>query len=277
MAQLGVVVVVQRENSVLLTMREDFEVWCLPGGAVDPHETVAEAAVREVFEETGLRVELREFAGVVSKPFWTRGGSHGLIFVAHPLDETLNADPGEVVAVDFFPTDQLPTPLVWEHRQLIQMTRANTTGNVWVNRAQTPPHSDDRAALYACATPAGFLVERPISNLCGRLARKALKPCLGLTPVYTLMKSRDGVGAACSCAIKICPFALQSKSKTVDRAAASRAYLILNTPQTPRPPSLAVPTPPHKRPSSAPQSDTSRSAGHTFVPAGPTAGAARAA
>ncbi|MGB0692041.1 MAG: NUDIX hydrolase [Pseudomonadales bacterium] len=32
--------------------------WSVPGGAVEPGETIAEAAVRETLEETGYRVEL---------------------------------------------------------------------------------------------------------------------------------------------------------------------------------------------------------------------------
>ena len=34
--------------------------WSLPGGRIEPGETPAEAAVREVHEETGLEVEVEE-------------------------------------------------------------------------------------------------------------------------------------------------------------------------------------------------------------------------
>ena len=30
--------------------------WCIPGGKVDPGETTLEAAIRETFEETGIKV-----------------------------------------------------------------------------------------------------------------------------------------------------------------------------------------------------------------------------
>jgi 8-oxo-dGTP pyrophosphatase MutT (NUDIX family) len=39
------------------------EVWALPKGHIDTGESPANAAVREVFEETGLRAEMREKLG----------------------------------------------------------------------------------------------------------------------------------------------------------------------------------------------------------------------
>jgi ADP-ribose pyrophosphatase YjhB (NUDIX family) len=40
--------------------------WTLPGGGLDPYEDPADAAVREVFEETGYHAELGELLGVDS-------------------------------------------------------------------------------------------------------------------------------------------------------------------------------------------------------------------
>lgn len=53
---------------VLLTKRTDNGQWCLPGGAVDPGESVAEACGREVVEETGLSVRVKRLVGVYSHP-----------------------------------------------------------------------------------------------------------------------------------------------------------------------------------------------------------------
>ncbi len=61
---LGVTVAVIDEDRILLTKREDFEVWCLPGGGVDPGESVAQAAIREAREETGLEVQLTRLVGI---------------------------------------------------------------------------------------------------------------------------------------------------------------------------------------------------------------------
>jgi ADP-ribose pyrophosphatase YjhB (NUDIX family) len=54
MPSLGVNIAVIQDGQILLTQREDFEVWCLPGGEVDACESIAQAAVREALEETGL-------------------------------------------------------------------------------------------------------------------------------------------------------------------------------------------------------------------------------
>ena len=51
---------------IFLTKRMDNGQWCLPGGAMEPGESVAEACEREVFEETGLRVRVKRLVGVYS-------------------------------------------------------------------------------------------------------------------------------------------------------------------------------------------------------------------
>lgn len=56
------------QGRVLLTKRTDNGQWCLPGGAVDPGESVAEACAREVVEETGLSVRVKRLVGVYSHP-----------------------------------------------------------------------------------------------------------------------------------------------------------------------------------------------------------------
>jgi ADP-ribose pyrophosphatase YjhB (NUDIX family) len=45
MSAITVNVAVIQENRVLLTKREDFEVWCLPSGGVEEGESLAQAAV----------------------------------------------------------------------------------------------------------------------------------------------------------------------------------------------------------------------------------------
>jgi ADP-ribose pyrophosphatase YjhB (NUDIX family) len=82
MAKLGVMVAVLDGGRVLLTRRHDFPVWCLPGGAIDPGESAAAAAVREVREETGLEVELTRLVGIYSRPRWSPEGNHEALYAA---------------------------------------------------------------------------------------------------------------------------------------------------------------------------------------------------
>lgn len=62
------VVVRDAAGRVLLSRRRDSGWYNLPGGGVEPHESVAEGALREVREETGLEVTLRRLVGLYSKP-----------------------------------------------------------------------------------------------------------------------------------------------------------------------------------------------------------------
>jgi ADP-ribose pyrophosphatase YjhB (NUDIX family) len=55
-------------ETVLLTRRADNGQWCLPGGMIDPGESVSEGCEREVFEETGLRARVARLTGVYSNP-----------------------------------------------------------------------------------------------------------------------------------------------------------------------------------------------------------------
>ncbi|HSH01990.1 MAG TPA: NUDIX domain-containing protein, partial [Anaerolineae bacterium] len=81
MLKVGVNVAVIEGGKVLLTQREDFEVWCMPGGHVDGGESVAEAARREVLEETGLEVRLVSLVGVYSIPETSSWTNVTLLFV----------------------------------------------------------------------------------------------------------------------------------------------------------------------------------------------------
>ena len=60
-------VIFNEEGRVLLSHRTDQDVWNLPGGGMEPDETVDETAVREVLEETGLIVSITRLIGVYTK------------------------------------------------------------------------------------------------------------------------------------------------------------------------------------------------------------------
>jgi 8-oxo-dGTP pyrophosphatase MutT (NUDIX family) len=52
------------QNRLLLGRDAETGLWTLPGGAIDPKEHPADAAVRECFEETGLLTRPQQLIGV---------------------------------------------------------------------------------------------------------------------------------------------------------------------------------------------------------------------
>lgn len=56
----------QSGEKILLTKRSDNGQWCLPGGVMEPGESISETCIREVLEETGLEVEVLRIIGVYS-------------------------------------------------------------------------------------------------------------------------------------------------------------------------------------------------------------------
>lgn len=111
---LGASVVVIQAESVLLILREDFRVWGLPGGAVEAGESVAEAAIREVFEETGVAIGLDRLVGM----YYRRQGGHQALFLAHPCAGEPRPDGYETLKAQWFLLSHLPDLLIWWHRYL---------------------------------------------------------------------------------------------------------------------------------------------------------------
>jgi len=65
------VVITDAQGRILVMERgtEPFKgCWVLPGGIVEPGETVENAAVRDALEETGLELRIERLIGVYSRP-----------------------------------------------------------------------------------------------------------------------------------------------------------------------------------------------------------------
>ena len=65
MSIVSVNIAVLQDGKILLTQREYFETWVLPSGRVEEGESLAQAAIREAKEETGIDVELNRLVGQV--------------------------------------------------------------------------------------------------------------------------------------------------------------------------------------------------------------------
>lgn len=61
-------IIKDEQNRVLLCLRNDYDLWNLPGGGLEKGESPWHGVIREVKEETGLDVEVIKLAGIYSKP-----------------------------------------------------------------------------------------------------------------------------------------------------------------------------------------------------------------
>jgi ADP-ribose pyrophosphatase YjhB (NUDIX family) len=118
-------IVINEAGEVLLIKRSDNGRWCLPGGHVDYGETIAQTAVREAFEETGVQIEVERLSGVYSQPYRAVEGlerpSHYVIvaLVCRPVGGELTPST-ESTDVRYFAPDQLPDTLWSWHRARIE-------------------------------------------------------------------------------------------------------------------------------------------------------------
>ena len=106
-------IVVDAEGRVLLGRRSDTGRWALVGGIVDPGEDVADAVVREVLEETGVRVRPDRIVGVwtippMEYPNGDRFSAVVTTFRCTPLDGEAHAADDESLEVGWFAPDDLP-------------------------------------------------------------------------------------------------------------------------------------------------------------------------
>ena len=116
-------VVFDDAGRVLLQHRADFDMWGLPGGSIEAGETLIEAIVREVKEESGLDVKVVKLIGAYSEPeFTTTRYPDGnvvhyvsLTFECRVTGGTLRPQRGESKAVRFFDPHDLPEPLLRDH------------------------------------------------------------------------------------------------------------------------------------------------------------------
>jgi len=129
--RLSVSAVVRREpraRQILLMRRSDNAHWGLPGGYVEPGESVVAAAQREVREETGYEITVGRLVGVYSDPSTqvleypdrTRVQAVNLCFEALAGSRGEPTTPDETLEVGFFDAQALPEPFVPIHTMRIR-------------------------------------------------------------------------------------------------------------------------------------------------------------
>lgn len=117
------------EDRVVLVRHAETGNWTTPGGAVEPFEVPADAALREMWEETGLHVELLRVIGVYGGPEFTTTYRNGdavsflvIVFLARQTGGAPRPDGRETLEVARFSRDELARlPMApWARRTLLE-------------------------------------------------------------------------------------------------------------------------------------------------------------
>lgn len=115
------IVLDQEAKKVLLVQRKDLPIWVLPGGGIDPGESEEVAVVREVKEETGLKVKVDHLAAHYTPINRLTQSVH--LYRCSVIEGTLT-EGDESQAVGFFSLDHLPSPFFQYHREWLAEANA---------------------------------------------------------------------------------------------------------------------------------------------------------
>lgn len=133
---VGVVALIERDSALLLERRRDGNRWGLIGGAIERHESLAEALRREVAEETGLTVGGYTLFGTLSDPSriiqYPSGDIVRIITLVYKVAierfEPLQYS-DESTALQFFQCGELPRlDIVETHRHIVDRYLAHQLG-----------------------------------------------------------------------------------------------------------------------------------------------------
>jgi ADP-ribose pyrophosphatase YjhB (NUDIX family) len=127
-------VVINDAGELLLIHRTDNDNWSLPGGAMEPGESMTDCAVRETFEETGIHTEVIGLVGIYTDPrhviLYTSNNEarqeFSIVYTARPLggEPTPSDESREVVWVAPDAIERLPMHRSMRMRIEHYLTRA---------------------------------------------------------------------------------------------------------------------------------------------------------
>ncbi len=97
--------------------------WALPGGRMDPGETIEQTVIREVKEETGLDVAIVRVIG----EYVEKGIKDDIeyeyyptCFAVQPVGGELKKQDSEIQEMKLFSLNALPAPLAFEHDKMMK-------------------------------------------------------------------------------------------------------------------------------------------------------------
>lgn len=120
------VILMNRENEILLQRRSDNGMWAYHGGSVELDENVEDAARRELFEETGLTAGKMTLLGVFSGadmhyvyPNGDEVSNVDVVFVCREYTGEMRMQESEVTQLCFFPLNRLPEEISPPNRKAL--------------------------------------------------------------------------------------------------------------------------------------------------------------
>lgn len=120
---VGVAVILLNEQGLWLGKRRAGG-WCIPCGHVEWEETIREAALREIQEETGLKVELGQVFAVHSNFHDPEKHTVGIWYRGRVSDFNTARPGGDLVDLRPFPLHDLPELVYPSDRLVVQKLRS---------------------------------------------------------------------------------------------------------------------------------------------------------
>lgn len=112
------VILLDKDNKLLLQLRTDNNCWGLAGGSLEPGETLEEVAKRELYEETNLVAKQLSLFKVFSGQDFYYKYPHGdevynviATYICTDYEGVVKQQEEEVKALKFFHFDELPVKL----------------------------------------------------------------------------------------------------------------------------------------------------------------------
>jgi ADP-ribose pyrophosphatase YjhB (NUDIX family) len=135
------VLILNAKRQLLMMRRTDNTCWGVPGGAMEPGETVEETARRETREETGLEIKSMQLFNVFSGPelyYCYPNGAEvynvSVVYVTQDVSGPAVLDPAEHTEMGYFPLEALPEPISPPIRPILEAFRKSQAGaDFWRN------------------------------------------------------------------------------------------------------------------------------------------------
>ena len=111
--KVGAAVIIEQNNKLLLLQRAHepwVGSWMIPAGYVEADEDPRDAAIREVLEETGLRVELGDLVKTYYFADDPRGNGVAFVYKAIKVSGEISIN-GEATFAQYFSHDEIPSYL----------------------------------------------------------------------------------------------------------------------------------------------------------------------